>query len=190
MNNESTISVSTDSKDRLVEIGVVGRAHGIAGALNVFLHNPDSTILNKLDCVYLQDNDGLKRVAIKEFRAAAKKRTIVFEGIESRTDAEKINGAKLLVSRSLLPKLKNDEFYITDLIGAEVWDGETQLGTVTAGRPQGDVEIITITSDTHTMEVPLVDDFVEIVDCAAGKVVLKDTHLLPAYPRKKAPRKQ
>ena len=190
MNNESAISVRTDSEDRLVEIGVVGRAHGIAGALNIFLHNPDSTILGTLDRVYLKDGRGIRQAAIREFREAAKKRIIVFEGIADRTAADQIKGAKLLVDRSVLPPLSDDEFYVADLIGAEAWDGDIRLGTVTASRAQADIEMITVTAEDRSLEVPLVEDFVTSVDCEHGRINLKDTALLPAQPIKKARQKQ
>ena len=177
--------MSTDSEDKLLEIGVVGRAHGIAGFVNIFLHNPDSSILSELETVLLQDGTGTRSVQVLEVRSGQKKCVVRLGGIDSRNDAEDIKGAKLLVPRSQLPRLEDDEFYVADLIGAEAFDGDRLLGFVTAARPQGSVELVTVTSETEIMEVPLVEDFVVSVNCDEGKLQLTDTHLLPVSLRPK-----
>lgn len=47
-------------------------------------------------------------------------------GFEDRTSAEVLRGAELFVNRESLPKLKDGEYYQTDLIGFDVVrDGET-----------------------------------------------------------------
>ena len=47
-------------------------------------------------------------------------------GFEDRTSAEVLRGAELFVNRESLPKLKDGEYYQTDLIGFDVIrDGET-----------------------------------------------------------------
>ena len=177
----------TDPDEKLVEIGVVGRAHGIAGELHVFLHNPDSVILETLDSVLLRlVSGGLKSVVIESLRMSPKSRILRFKGVTNRTEAEQLKGAKVLVPRSMLPALdansSDEEFYVADLIGAEAWEGGVQIGVVTASRPQGDVELITVTGNQTEVEVPLVEDFVDSLDLGAGKIHLTDTSLLPTYP--------
>ncbi len=171
-----------------MEIGVVGRAHGITGAVNVFLYNTDSSILNTLKKIFLQDSKGIRGLTLVEVRRSQKKHIARFEGVNTREAADDLKGAKLSVPRSSLPRLEEDEFYVADLIGAEAFDGDRRLGIVTAARPQGEIEVVTVTSDTHTFEVPLVEDFVISVDCDEGRLMLTDTHLLPVYPRKRPPK--
>lgn len=172
-----------------MEIGVVGRAHGIIGAVSVYLHNPDSSILADIEEIFLRDGNGKTRsLALTDVRRVQKKYVIRIVGVDNRDQADQIKGNKLLVPRSSLPHLDEDEFYIADLIGAEAFDGDLCIGTVTGSRPQGDVEVVTVTSDTQSIEIPLVEDFVVEIDLQGHKLLLTDTHLLPAYPRKRAPR--
>jgi 16S rRNA processing protein RimM len=173
----------------LVEIGVVGKAHGIGGATHIFLYNPESKILGVVESVILQDASGQRTIRIAEMRPTPKSTVVVFEGISNRTDAERLKGAKILIPREMLPNLSDGEFYIADLIGTEAWDNDRLIGTVTSSRPQGDVEIITITGESTIIEVPLVDDFVKDVDINARKIRLTDTDLLPSFPSKKSARK-
>lgn len=182
--------MGTDSDEKLVEIGVVGRAHGIVGAVVVFLHNPDSSLLEKRKWVMLKDRSGTRKITISDCRKGPKNRVVVFEGISNRTDAEKLKGAELLVPRASLPRLDEEEFYIADLIGIEAWDGEKLLGVVTSSRPQADIEVITVTGESSFVEIPLVEDFVVSLDFESGRIHLTDTHLLPAVAVKKSPRKK
>ena len=51
------------------------------------------------------------------------------EGISSRTELEKFYGLDLYVNRSVLPKLKDEEFYHSDLVGLLVNDIGGKTGT-------------------------------------------------------------
>ena len=174
----------TDPDEKLVEIGVVGRAHGIAGELHVFLYNPDSAILETLDRVLVRDVSGMKSVSILSLRASPKSRILRFEGVTDRSAAEKLRGAKILITRSDLPALneRDGEFYVADLIGVEAWEDGVRIGVITASRPQGGIEMITVTGETSSVEVPLVEDFVTSLDLNEGKVHLTGTDMLPAVP--------
>ncbi len=181
--------MTTDSSSTLVEIGVVGRAHGIAGAVHIFLHNPDSDILSSVESVVLEDMSGRKVFRIVEMRRGAKMPVARFEGVSTRTEAEKLKGAKIVVPRDALPSLSEEEFYVADLIGLEVWNDENRIGVVTSSRPQGEIEMITVTGESVSVEVPLVEDFVVKVDIPNRKIFLTDVGLLPSSPVKRAFRK-
>ena len=80
------------------------------------------------------------------------------------------------------------EFYVADLIGLDAWDGEIRLGTVTASRPQGGIEMVTVTGEMEALEIPLVEDFVVEVDIPKGQIRLCDTDMLPKYAVKRKKR--
>ena len=181
-NSEPASSVGTDSEEKLIEIGVVGRAHGIAGELNVFLHNPDSTLLEQRERVLLRDASGTREVAVEAVRASTKCRVVRFAGVRDRTAAEKLKGAVLFVPRSAFPALSEDEFYIADLIGVDAYEVGKCIGTVTASRPQGDIEMVTVTGAQTSVEIPLVEDYLVSMDLAEGKIHFVDTAILPTNP--------
>jgi len=171
--------------EKFVEIGKVGRAHGIAGELHVFLYNPDSDILNAVDRLTLRLNGVDSEVIVESARPSNKSWIVRFAGVSDRTATEKLKGAVIVVPRSALPPIEEDEFYIADLIGLEAFEDGVPLGTVTAARPQGDIEIVTVTGTETAVEVPLVADFLVSMDLAAGRIEFVDTAMLPAYPIRK-----
>lgn len=67
-------------------------------------------------------------------------------GFEDRTSAEVLRGAELFVNRESLPKLKDGEYYQTDLIGFDVIrDGET-VGKVDGFQNFGAGDIIELSN--------------------------------------------
>lgn len=172
----------TDTIERLVEIGVVGRPHGVTGEVRVFLHNPDSTIVVMSPVLYMTQATGLTEVQLVHFRAGARCHLARFDGIETREAAEKLKGKSLLVSRDDLPAPDDDEFYVADLIGLKAYEGDVTMGEITSSRPQGGIEMVTVTGEKEALEIPLVEDFVAKLDIRGGKVVFKDTEGLPRYP--------
>lgn len=171
--------MSKGTGDRFVEIGVVGRPHGVDGKIRIYLHNPESTAL--LDCsrVFLDTGTGPVPRCISRLQESTHCLAGSVDGCSSRNDAENLRGAKILVSREDLPDLEDGEFYVDDLIGLEGWDGDRLLGQVVASRVQGDVEAVTVKNAEFELGIPMVDDYVVRVDLASGRILFRDTDLLP-----------
>jgi 16S rRNA processing protein RimM len=172
------------SKEKRVEIGVVGRPHGVRGALHVFLHNPASEILNEVESIFL-DAGGADAAAyrIAEVRRAGKGCVVALEGVDSRDRAEALTGARVLVLRSALPRLDEGEYYVDDLMGLEVRSSGRILGTVTGSRAQGGIEVLTVRGEVHDIDVPLVEEYIVAIDLAAARIEAKDTDDLPRTAR-------
>jgi 16S rRNA processing protein RimM len=181
--------VRTDSVEKLVEIGVVGKPHGIDGRVRIFLHNSDSAVITSIPTLFLDQSGELNEVVVLSLRPGNRCHLAQFEGITSRTEAEVLTGAKIVVPRSLLPPVEEDEFYIADLIGLKAVVGDALLGRVASSRPQGGIEVVRIESETEEIEIPLVADFVAVLDIDGGVVVFKDIDELPRYPLEKRAKK-
>lgn len=67
----------------------------------------------------LYDRSG-KGYAFQIQRCAGNTAVLVLETITDRTAAERLRGVSLFVKKSDMPSLKEDEFYIHDLIGKKV----------------------------------------------------------------------
>jgi 16S rRNA processing protein RimM len=169
------------SAERRVEIGVVGRPHGVRGSLHVFLHNPSSEILAGLESVEIAAAGarGASSYRVVDTKRAGKQRVLTLEGVDSRELAEALNGARVLVPRSALPRLEEGEFYVDDLIGLAVVSGGLPVGTVISSRAQGGVEVLTVRGEACDVEVPLVGDYVVGIDLAAARIEVANIDDLP-----------
>jgi 16S rRNA processing protein RimM len=84
------------------------------------------------------------------------------EGIENREQAEALRNSTLLVSKNDRPHLEENEFYLLDLIGLEVFNQLTQevIGVVISLVPAGNdlLEVELYSSTLEPSEIPLDSD--------------------------------
>lgn len=113
-----------------LEVGKITSPQGLKGELRVY---PDSDFPERFTQAgrrWLQHphTSAVKEVQLLGGRYIAGKNlyAIKLEGIESREAAEEFRNYKLLVSKSDRPKLKKDEYHVSDLIGLEVFHQETR----------------------------------------------------------------
>jgi 16S rRNA processing protein RimM len=172
------------TSQRRVEIGVVGRPHGVRGALHVFLHNTASDILKEIDGVELSAT-GREPAAyrISDVRRAAKSCIVALEGVDRRELAEALTGARVLVPRAALPALEDGEYYVDDLIGLEVLSGGRLVGEVIGSRAQGGIEVLTVRGELVDVEVPFVAEYIIAVDIDDARIEVGEIGDLPTTAR-------
>ena len=111
-------------------LAIIGAAHGIKGEVRVKPYG-EPHMLNQYG--KLHDKKGIK-YKITRMRPQKSMLVVKFEGVNTRNEAEALNGIELYVEKSKLPALEDeDEFYIDDLIGMKVLDPDgNTIGKVTA----------------------------------------------------------
>ena len=99
--------------------------------------------------------------------------TARIEGISSKEEADALRGTPLLVERSRLPALEEDEYYHADLIGLPVQDaGGSPLGTVRAVLNHGAGDILEVARPGGaTVLIPFTLAAVPLVDIAGRRIV-------------------
>lgn len=173
-------------------IGIVGKAHGIKGEVNVMLLTdyPDSIL--KGTEIYLDKYCSKKMIIeniVLRMKKGHKSAIIKFEEISGREHAEDIRGQELYRNPKDCPVLNSDEFWVDDLEGCIVYleHGEV-LGTVEKVEDipsnqnlivrlkDKEMEINGITSGC--LYVPLIDDYIKSIDIGKKKIILKK---IPEY---------
>ena len=168
--------------DRRIPLGVLLKPHGLKGAVRVHLHDAESQTLRPGLALDLErDGVVVRSVTVKEKRGAGGTSSVQFAGVGTIEEAEALRGLTIVVKRSDLPALDDGEFYVEDILGADVFergaDGELERkGTVAAFEryPSTDVLVVTVGvgEDAKTVEVPLLERFVEAVDVSVPRIVL------------------
>lgn len=153
--------------------------HGVRGEVRLFLHNPETTLFDRPRDVTLVAPDGARRVARVTARSGGGKRVLGrIDGIDDREAALRAMGTKLVLPRSALPKPKRGEFYIVDLLGAEVRIGDRRVGTLTAVHPTAGDDVLEIDVGARDPAfVPLVARWVLGVDTPARVISLAEDAL-------------
>jgi 16S rRNA processing protein RimM len=143
-----------------VQIGKVGRPHGLEGAF--FVEDASDDPQRFADGATLIV--GGEPAQVVESKRAGGRPVI-------RLDREVPRGAPIEVERSALPEPEENEFYAFQLVGLEVEEaGGRKLGRVTevSSGPANDV----LELDTG-LALPLVDACVQEVDLDAGRIVVE-----------------
>ena len=123
-----------------IAIAKITKPHGVKGEVraSVLLDNPG--LFCRVKQAYLED----KRVRISA-RRAGDAAIVSIENVLTRDDAELIRGKTLYVDREEAEGLKENEYFVDDLIGLTVYAGETRIGVVTeiykGGRTADVIEI-------------------------------------------------
>ncbi len=162
---------SPSSASRSVEIGRIGRAHGLLGEVRVKLFWEDSSTLFEVDEVLLVGEQGKRPARIENVRPADKAVLLKLEGVNDRTAAEALKGLAIAVPRAALPEPEAGEYYLVDLIGAELRGPDGPIGVVVEVRthPSVDVAVVKL-PDGRLAEQVLADQWLSSVDVAAGVI--------------------
>jgi 16S rRNA processing protein RimM len=158
-----------------LRVGVVTRAHGLVGGLEVRLDWAGSSALLAAPEVVLEDASGRQeRRAVSAVRRTPKGVLLTLAGISDRNAAEELRGRLVLVPRALLPELAPGEYYLSDLVGASVIDPSgAEIGTVSEIQMYPSVDAVVIDAPSGMRwEQPLLDEWIARVDLVERRIVL------------------
>ncbi len=162
--------------DPRIEIGGVARAHGIRGEVAIVTHDPDSTVLERADQIWIDQIEH----RIVEARPTPKAIWLVqLAGVDTRTEAEALRGLAVEVAREAL-ELSEADVLLLDLIGCKVQlaDG-TPFGEV--ANVEADIQNrLVIHHEGMEYLLPLVDQLVPTIDIEARLVTITPPEGLPS----------
>ena len=157
----------------MVTLGYCQSVHGLKGALKLNLENLEGRTLKKGTKVRLFPRNGKNHLPVdgRDFTVSnivyGHKVMISFEGVGDRTSAERILPFNLKVFRNSLPDLPEDEVYLSDLEGQEVFDYEKgeSFGELKGfyDHPGQSVAVIE-TKEKTLLEIPFVKTFFPVVE--------------------------
>lgn len=160
--------------DGTIRIGRITRAHGVTGELEVRPDWEESRGLLAAREVLLELESGeVTAHAVLGSRRTPKGVLLQLDGIDDRDAAEARRGNAVRVRRELLPKLGDGEYYLCDLIGADVDSPDGPLGRVVEVQMYPSVDALVIeAADGSRYEQPLLDEWLASVDVGARRVSL------------------
>lgn len=107
--------------EELYQIGYITNTHGIRGEVKVIPTTDDPKRFEILDSITLYSSDNkIIELEIEKVRYFKQFVLLKLSGIESINDAQLLKKSRIMIPRSLLLPLEQDEYYISDLIGLKV----------------------------------------------------------------------
>ena len=175
MEQRST-SRSISAEDPIV--GVVGAPHGVRGEVKV---QPRTDVAERFRKGSRLSCDGIGELVIASVRGTAEVPIVRFEGHSTRTDAERIRGRTLRVSRAEARRAAKGAHLWADLLGlrAETPDGRS-LGTVSEMIRAGETDVLVVRADGSREELlfPAIASVVREVDVAGRRIVVVPQEIL------------
>ena len=158
-------------RERLVCIGKVVDAHGLAGELKVKPFTDTPSYYESSAAVIVDAGKGLHVHAVQHIRSAGALWVMGLEGVTSREAALDLKGAELLLDASELRPLEEGEYFLDDLIGCEVegMDGE-RLGRVRGVIETGANDVLEVVTEQGETLVPMTAEVVRKVDIAERRI--------------------
>jgi 16S rRNA processing protein RimM len=162
---------STDPEGHVL-VGLVGKAHGLAGHVFVLAASDHPGRFAPGSQLYL---DG-REVEVESVRTADGRLIVKFEGVGDRTSAEGLRNTRLTIPEHQRRALGDDEWWPDDLVGLRVLDHSGVLGGVIESVVEGVAQdrLVVRTSEGWIVEIPFVRELVPVVDLEAGFVTLAD----------------
>ncbi|WP_171102688.1 MULTISPECIES: ribosome maturation factor RimM [unclassified Ruegeria] len=156
----------------LICVGSIAGSYGVRGEVRVksFCAVPEDIESYSP----LTNEDGSERFPLVLTRPIKNGFAARLGGIETKEQADAINGLRLYARRDQLPSLPDDEFYHTDLIGLSVYDtGGTLLGRVKAVQNHGAADLLELEGAglKSTVLLPFTLEAVPTVDLDQGRII-------------------
>ena len=151
---------------KLIPLAKIGAVHGVKGEVRVKPYG-EAEMLNQYG--KLETSEGTK-FKITRMRPQKNMLVVKFEGINTRDEAQALNGIELFVDRAKLPAPDEDEFYIEDLIGMGVlYENGEQVGEVIAVQNFGAGDMLEISpggkkGSVNSYYLPFTREVVPVLD--------------------------
>lgn len=150
---------------RLIELGKIGKTHGIRGGLKLHLHNSEASSIKNNSVIYIGESK--KPLNISFLKGVHSKLIIFFENIDSLSKASELVNEKVYLMRSDFNSLGSGEYYLNDLLGAVVSSTDNKvLGFVEKFYDNGAQPIAVLSTG---FEFPLVKELIEKVSLSGTK---------------------
>ncbi len=147
---------------RWIQLGIVGKAHGLNGAF--FVSQRDEELPDELKTIRIgTSKDKASSYKVKSIRWQNDRPVLHCEEVKSRTEAEALTHMKIFADRDDL-EIDEDEYFWSDVIGKQILDPNGKpFGEITDMVNYGASDIaIVVDEDGRTAEIPFVAEYFDM----------------------------
>ena len=168
-----------ENEDWLV-IGVVTSSHGVAGKLNIKSLSDFKERFTKPGMRWIQkhNEEPIPYKLISGFQKPGKESFVIsLEGLKNRTEADNLKQFKLLVKSNDIPKLKNNEFHLNQLLNLDVKlciDSEIKIigKVVDLITEHNNLIVIRLNQNNKNVLIPFVKEIVTTIDTKKNYLII------------------
>jgi 16S rRNA processing protein RimM len=159
-----------------VTLARILRSRGLRGEVAAEILTDFPERLPNLREVWLADGRGeSRRIAVQRCWLSTGRggqAIFHFAGVDTVEAADKLRGAEVQVPLDQLTKLSAGQYYVSDLIGCEVWEAAATAAMGTVGNVEfpGGVPLLAVETGEGEVLVPLAAEFCIRIDVQAKRI--------------------
>lgn len=161
--------------EQYIKIGQIINTHGHKGEVKIFPLTDEPKRFLDLEHAYIKGNDDqYTEYRISRARLHQNMAILQFIEVADMNSAEQLKGHYLELPQDELRPLPEGHYYIFQIVGLAVYEGEQLLGRVVdvIKSPASDL-YLTDTSAGKKFYIPAVKEIVQKIDLAAGRIEVK-----------------
>ena len=165
--------MSSQGDGLYISIGQIINTHGIRGELKVKVFSDSVHRFEGLDKVYASaDIEGGERLEldITGLRYHKDMALMKLGQIHDMSQAEKLKNYYLQVPESELPPLPEGRYYIYQLEGLLVWEGDVCYGELTEVMQPGSNDVYVVSDGNREILIPALKSVIKSVDLDKGRM--------------------
>ena len=153
-------------------IGQIVNTQGLKGEVRVYPYTDDINRFDELDYFYIDKNLNNK-YEVERVRYKGNMVIMKIKGIDSIELAEKLKTKNMYISREQGRELDEGEFFVSDLIGLDVFtvDGE-KVGVLKDVLQHAINDVYVVLSGEKEYLIPSIEKFVPTIDLEQNKMII------------------
>lgn len=157
-----------------IEIAQIMGTHGVRGDLRIRPYNDDTSVFKKGNLIFLKQGNKYNQFEITSASPLNKGLKVHLSGIDDKDNAHRLYKAGVFVTRESLPKLDEDEFYLSDMVGMEMLDhvNGRNYGTITDIMETGANDCYVVENEEFEMLVPVIEGVIKEIDSEKKQVTV------------------
>tara|TARA_Y100001970_G_scaffold244788_1_gene311287 strand:- start:4510 stop:5019 length:510 start_codon:yes stop_codon:yes gene_type:complete len=158
-------------KKELIHVGTFGQPQGLRGLIRINILTLSFDSFKNLKNYFFKENKS--NLKFKSLKKIGKNFIASLEGCDDRNNALKYKGKKIFSLRENFPKTKNNEYYVIDIIGCDVFNAKKIfLGKVIDIKNFGAGDLLElIFSNKKKFYIPMNKDNVIDIDVHKKKII-------------------
>jgi len=159
-------------KKNLIHLGTFGNPFGLKGDIKIKFHTLTFDSFKSFNNKFIDELE--QKFNFKYIRKYKNVLIGKLENCSNKNCAKKLSGKKIFIYRSFLPKTKNNEYYVNDLIDCKVKNLKNKLlGKIIDVKNYGAGDLIYIKKNTgKNFFIPMNDENISKIDLENKNVIV------------------
>lgn len=173
---ETVATKETHIQNQLFTVGKIVNTHGLKGELKIYQYTSDKTDFEEFEYILVKqspllNDDNYYRLNVEWVRYVKNMVLIKLLYLNDINDVLPLKDKDVFYPRNeyLLPE--EGSYFITDLIGLEVYNGDSKIGKIkdVLQNTTQDIYVIS-TENNNDVMIPAVKEFIKNVDIEGGRM--------------------